>query len=145
MTGVSYFYETSDGGATGFMEESCFSKFLLSSIYNLPIDFASDDPVRLMVHDTAREWFAFKPLQNGTGAEVECHRFDLRGSPLSKKTYPLIQLSPLISQTLNGHGDTLRDAFLLVQPINAQRLTQYSSNHYREFSRLKKRIAEQIN
>lgn len=145
QTGTSYFYETSDGSDAGFMEETCFSQFLLSSIYNLPKDLAGDDPVRLMLQDTIKESaFVFKPVSAGNRADIECHRFDLSGAPMSGKPYPIGQLSPLM-ETLKGYGDTMRDAFLLVHPIivgNPEAILM--EENYREFSRLKRRIAEQI-
>jgi cellulose biosynthesis protein BcsQ len=153
--GVSYFYETSDGGASGFLEEDCFADFLMSSIYNLKL--AADDPVRLLLHNTARESaFIFKPRQNGNGAEVVCHRFDLRGTQLSKKSYPLSEyregraekpdsLFTLMAGTLDGYGGTFRDAFLLVHPASAASPESIlADEQYRELMKLRKRIAEQI-
>lgn len=143
--GTAYFYETSDGSDAGFMEEGCFSKFLLSSIYNMPEDLAGDDPVRLMLQDTIRESaFVFKPVSGEATTAMECRRFDLSGAPLSGKAYPLGQLSPLL-ETLKGYGETMRDAFLVVHPIvNGNPEAILMEENYREFSRLKRRIAEQI-
>ncbi|WP_243371626.1 ParA family protein [Geotalea sp. SG265] len=145
QSGIAYFYETSDGSDAGFMEESCFSQFLLSSIYNMPEGMASDDPVRLMLQDTLKESaFAFKPVSAEGGTSIECHRFDLSGAPMSGKAYPLGRLSPLL-ETLKGYGETMRDAFLLVHPITAVNPEAIlMEENYREFSRLKRRIAEQI-
>ncbi len=156
--GASYFYEASDGGAAGFMEEACFSEFLISSLYNINTNLAADDPVRLMLYDTAKESaFAFKPRMNGNGAEVECHRFDLSGTHISKKSYPLKkhgegaenkqgQLFTLMAGTLDGYGDTFRDAFLLVHPVSAKNPEAILvEENYRELSKLRKSIAEQIN
>ena len=156
LKAVSYFYEASDGGASGFLEEHCFSDFLFSSIYDINLGLAADDPVRLMLHDTAKESaFVFKPRTNGNGAEVVCHRFDLSGAQLSKKSYPLRgvdapggkpdRLFNLMTGTLDGYGGTFRDAFLLVHPVsgNSPEAILVEDN-YRELNRLKKKIAEQI-
>ncbi|GAB7027298.1 ParA family protein [Geotalea toluenoxydans] len=144
-SGVTYFYETSDGSDAGFMEERCFSRFLLSSIYNLPQGLPGDDPVRLMLQDTIKESaFAFKPVSAGSGTEVECHRFDLSGLPMSSKAYQPGELAPPLD-TLRGYGETLRDAFLFVHPIttgNPEAILM--EENYRAFAKLKRHIAEQI-
>jgi chromosome partitioning protein len=155
---VSHYFATSDDAACGLLGEECFISFLMTAIYQLDKDLAADDPTRLIIEETARESaFAFKPVENGTGPMVEFHRFDLTGVSLGTRTYPLREfaggalarkpdpLYTLISRTLAGYGGKMRDAFLLLYPVNREApeaILQEES--YREFGRLRKRIAEQI-
>jgi len=152
---AAYYFETSDGNASGFLEEDCFFRVLSSSIYKIGKDLAHDDPTLLMLKETARESsFVFKPID---GTMVEFSRFDQGGMVLLKKSYPFREyaggmfndekcpLFTLMTETLAGYGDSLRNGFLLVHPVNARSPeTILNDEHYRSFSRLKSRIAEQV-
>lgn len=155
---VSYYFETSDGGASGFLEDECFFGFLLSSIYNLDKGLTADDPTWHILKDSTKESsFAFRPVENGNGAEVEFSQFDLKGARQLKKRYPLKEyeggvlsrernrLFTLMSETMAGYGESLRDGFLFVHPVNSQEPEAVLlEENYRAFNRLKKRIGEQI-
>jgi cellulose biosynthesis protein BcsQ len=150
----AYYYESSDNGAKGFLDEECFLAFLTSSIYQLGDTLTSDDPTRLIIQDAAREsLIAFRPTANGNGAKVEVSRFDLSGTHLSKKTYPYVppeqgarcdanRLAALVGETLGGYDGALRDdAFLLIHPPHARgRDAILVEENYRQFTRLKKQI-----
>ena len=86
----SYYFESSDGAASGFLEEPCFSELLLSSIFNLGTGLSSDDPRRLMLREaTIGSSFVFRSPGNGTRGMVEFSRFDGQGRQMLKKLYPL--------------------------------------------------------
>jgi hypothetical protein len=130
----------------------------MTAIYQIEKDLAADDPTRLIIEETARESaFAFKPVDSGSGPMVEFHRFDFSGVHLGTKTYPLREfaggilarkpdpLYALVFKTLAGYGGNLRNAFLLLYPVNREAPEAVlQEENYREFSRLRKRIAEQL-
>lgn len=155
---VSHYFEASDGGASGFLEEGCFSDFLLSTIYNLGKGLPPDDPARGILKEAALESaFILRPVDNGEGKEVEFHRFDLDGAPLLKRVYPFKEyeggffkkektsLFTLLSSTLGEFDGTLRNAFLIIHPVNPQGPeTILMEENYRAFGSLKRRIGEQL-
>ena len=154
----SFYYETSDGGACGYLDESCFVKFLLATIHNLDQDFAADDPTWLMFKNaTTESAFAFRPRETATGKSVDFCRFTLQGELLSKKSYPLKEkvggifsreknpLHSLMIETLEEQGGSFRDSFLFVQPINPVKPEAIlADENYRRFSRLKQQVSEHI-
>jgi hypothetical protein len=101
--------------------------------------------------------FVFRPTTNGSGYMVEFTRYDRDGAPLSKKLYPLREyeggmlsrerskLYTLVMETLAGQDGKLREAFLLVRPVNPDAPEMIlEEEQYQKFSLLKNRIAEQI-
>ncbi len=152
--GVSFYCETSDSAVLGYLEAHCFTDLLLAAIYKVPGTLPLDDPTRMIIEDSARESiFVFKPVINGSGIIVEFHRFDSRGEHVLKKGYPLgaasevgtKALAMLMESTLAGYAGSFRDAFLMVHPVNASKPEAILlEDNYREMSRLKRKIAEQL-
>ena len=155
---ASYYYETSDGGACGFLEEKCFTDFLLSAIYNLDKKMDADNQVRLMFQDSSREsFFILRTADNGQGPAVEFHRYSIKGTLLAKKLYPLKEndgrllncekssLHVLVSETLGDYSGTIRDAFLLIHPVNPQSPESIlHEDNYKTFNRLMHNMAKQV-
>jgi len=155
---VSHYFETSDGGTRGLLGAQCFSSLLLTSVYNIDKNLDNDDPTRILFEESARDSaFVFRPVGSGSGSLVEFHRFDLTGVHLTRKTYPLREntggilsrrpdpLYSLISKSLMGYEGSLRDAFLLICPARGETPENIlQEENYREFGRLRKRIAEQL-
>jgi chromosome partitioning protein len=155
---TSFYYETSDGGACGFLEERCFTDFLLSSIYNLDKKMEDDNQVRLMFQDSSREsFFILKPVENGEGPAVEFHRYSLKGTLLAKKLYPLREyegrllnrekstLHVLVSETLGDYGGRTRDAFLLIHPVDPKAPDSIlQEDNYKVFNKLMSHISGQV-
>ncbi|HBA89193.1 MAG TPA: ParA family protein [Geobacter sp.] len=149
---VSYYCESSDGAASGFMEADCFTGFLISAVFKIDRELPKDDPTRLMIHHTARESvFVLNPGDGERAGTIDFHRFDLEGSELLKKKYPLARLperdgfSGILEGTLAGYEGGLRDAFLMVHPVNGENPASILvDENYREMLRLKKRIAAQL-
>ena len=149
---VSYYCESSDGAASGFMEAECFTGFLVSAIFKIERELPADDPTRMMIHQTARESvFVLNPGDGDGAGSIDFHRFDLSGSELLKKKYPLARLperdgfSGILEGTLSGYEGQLRDAFLMVHPVNGDNPAAILvEENYREMLRLKKKIAAQL-
>jgi chromosome partitioning protein len=154
--GGSFYYETSDGGACGFLEEDCFIDFLLSAVYNLYGKIGSDDQVRIMFRDSAKESvFAFRPVNNGHGPIAEFYRFNTRGDLLAKKTLPLGNagspdkgkggLIPFMTETLGDSCGGMRDAILVAYPLRsgAPESILQEENH-KPFIKLMRQLAEQV-
>ena len=155
---IGYYFESSDGATCGFLEDTCFSNLLTSSIFNLGKDLSPDDPRYLMFKDATKgSSFVFRRSGNGSGAMVEFSRFDDEGSPMLRKLYPLREydggilsrersrLYTLMAETLAGSDGKPGEAFLLVHPVNPEgpeRILQ--EDNYRNFSKLKNRITAQL-
>jgi len=155
---AAYYFETSDGGAGGFIEDDCFLGFLSSAIYRLGKDITRTDAVWEMVRESARESsFVFRPVENGSSEMVEVSRFDQEGCQMLKKLYPLREfeggllrrerskLFNFVSAALPTHGEKPRDLFLVVHPVDPQSHDSIlREENYRRFSALKQRIASQL-
>jgi chromosome partitioning protein len=149
---VSYYCESSDGASSGFLEADCFSSFLIKAVFGIERDLPADDPTRLMIDQTARESvFVLNPGGPEAPGSLDFHRFDLGGSSLLKKTYPLAQaperdgFTGLVQGSLGGYEGQLRDAFLMVHPVSGENPESIlMEENYREMTRLKKRIAAQL-
>lgn len=155
---VGYYFESSDGASSGFLEDHCFSEVLLSSIFNFGKGLPADDPKRLMFRDATKgSSFVFRPVSNGNDPMVEFSRFDREGVQLLKKLYPLHEyeggilrgnrdgLYTLVAETLSGTGEQAGNPFLLVHPVDPV-LPEgiLREENYREFAKLKKRITMQV-
>jgi cellulose biosynthesis protein BcsQ len=155
---IGYYFESSDGSDCGFLDDTCFSGFLLSSIFHLGDTLSPDDPGYLMVKEATRgSMFVFRPSENGSGNMVEFTRFDNNGYPLSKKLFPLREyeggilsrersrLYTLVMETLAGREGRPREAFLLVSPVNPDAPEKIlEEEQYQKFLLLKNRITEQM-
>lgn len=154
----SHYFKSSDDMSRGLLGKDCFTGMLMSSVYNIDKNLAGDDPAWLIIEESVRNSvFAFKPMENGNGTEVEFHRFDLSGIPLAKRKYQLREFSgnflnrrpdplyTLMSMTLMGHEGKLRDAFLLVYPTDMETPESLLQEEgYREVKRLRKRVESQL-
>ena len=149
---VSYYCESSDGAASGFVEDECFTGFLISAVFKIERDLPADDPTRIMISQTAQQSvFVLNPGEGGNPTSIDFHRFDLTGSELLKKQYPLARLperdgfSGIIQGTLGGYEGQLRDAFLMVHPVNGDNPASILvEENYRDMLKLKKKIAGQL-
>lgn len=155
---VSHYFEASDGGACGFLGENCFTEFLLSTVYNMGKNIPRDDPAREIFRESAMEsLFVFRPVEKSDGQGVELHRLDLDGTPMLQKSYPLREyeggmfkkernpLFTLLTGAIGGHDGGLRDAFLLVHPVDpAKPELILAEERYKRFARLKQTIAAQM-
>jgi hypothetical protein len=149
---VSYYCESSDGAANGFLEADCFTEFLISAIFKIERELPADDPTRMMIHQTARESvFVLNPTEGDNLGNIDFHRFDLSGGELLKKQYPLAQkperdgFSGIVQGTLAGYEGELRNAFLMVHPVSGENPAAILvEENYRELLKLKKKIAAQL-
>jgi len=149
---VSYYCETSDGAASGFVESDCFTNFLIQAVFRIDRELAADDPTRLMISQTAQESvFVLNPGGTEAPGIVDFHRFDMKGISLLKKQYPLAQppesdgFTGLVHGSLSGYEGQLRDAYLMVHPVSGDCPESIlMEENYRELNRLKKRIAAQL-
>ena len=154
---AGYFFETSDGGASGFLDTECFAGFLTANIYGIGPEQAAS-PAAQMVRDVARESvFVCRPVANGAGQQVEFSRLNRDGSPLQRKDFPVKEfeggflsrerskLHLLMTETLAGQENGFRDGVLLIHPVNPQEPESILKEEpYREFMRLKRKIVEQL-
>ena len=149
---VAYYCESSDGAASGFLEADCFTGFLISAIFRIDRELAADDPTRLMIHQTARESvFVLNPAEGDNPRSIDFHRFNLDGAELLKKQYPLAGkaerdgFTGIVQSTLAGYEGQLRDAFLMVHPVDGENPASILvDENYRELVKLRKTIAAQL-
>ncbi len=154
----SFYYETSDGGASGFLEERCGSGLLLSCLYDAQPNLAEDDPLLLMFQESARDSiYAMRPFSNGEGPCVEVRRFTIDGSPLQKKVHALREyedtgftqrknaLYSFLFEALGEFPGKMRDAFLLIYPTNPLRPEAVlAEENYRRIVKMMHHIGEGI-
>jgi len=127
----SFYYEASDGGACGFLEERCCENLLLSCLYAARGTLSADDPLLLMFREAARESvFVFRPFINGNGPCVEILRLTRDGAQVMNKVLPLREydetgftktkntLYAFLFESLGEPPGILRDAFLVIHPTN---------------------------
>ncbi len=153
----SFYYEASDGGACGFLEEKCCAGLLLSCLYATRGAPAADDPLFLMFREAARESvFVFRPFVNGNGPCVDIRRLTRDGEPVLKKILPLREydetaftrtrnaLYSFLMESLGEPPGVMRDAFLLVHPTNPVKPESIlAEESYKRLGRLMRRIAEE--
>ncbi len=154
----AFYFEASDGGACGHLDERCFVGLLLSTIHNLDQEFSDDDPTWTMFKNaTSDALYALSPQDNGSEKSIDIYRFSLNGELLTRKSYPLRaqpeeplnreanRLHSLVLETLADQEGVLRDAFLFIHPVNAEKPEAIlAEEQYRRFNRLKQLVAEQL-
>jgi cellulose biosynthesis protein BcsQ len=157
LNNCSFYYEASDGGACGFLEEHCCENLLLSCLYATRGNLPADDPLLLIFREAARESaFVFRPFINGHGPCVEIRRITRDGAPVMKKVLPLREydetgfgrtknlLYSFIFECLGEPPGILRDAFLLVHPANPGKPESIlSEESYKRLVKLMRLAAEQ--
>lgn len=155
---TGYFYETSDGISSGFMENDCFVKILASSIYNLKRDLPEDDPTLMLLKESSRDsTFVFRPACDTSNATVEFRRYDHNGHLLSNRRINYREhvggmfheercpLYDIMSTTLSGYGNTFREAFLIIHPVDPSKPDKIlEKDNYRSFAILKGNIAAML-
>jgi chromosome partitioning protein len=155
---LGYYFEASDGSAAGFLDDDCFAGLLMSAIFGMGRDVSPDAPgFRLLKEATAGSSFSFRTTGNGSGVMVEFTRFDEKGNLLLRKLCPLKEyegrilnrersgLYTLMARTVAGSAGEPSGAFLLVHPVTPEEPERIlREEQYRAFSRLKERIAEQL-
>ncbi|SNB45294.1 ParA family protein [Geobacter sp. DSM 9736] len=155
---AAFYFETSDGGSCGFIEERCFLDLLFSNVYQLGKTVTENDPTWHIFLESARDsTFLLRPLKGSDGHDVEFVQFDRQGSPLLKKRHPLKEhegsllsrerskLYGMMRETLEGYGESFRDGFLLIHPTNPQEPEAIlREEKYREFVKLKRQAARYL-
>jgi chromosome partitioning protein len=156
LTAGSLYYETTDGGACGFLEEDCFIDFLLTGVYNLDGKAGSDEQVRNMFRDSAKESvFAFRPVTNSRGTIAEFYRFSARGDLLAKKTLPLGNNGPpdngkggltsFMKETFGDFSGEMRDSILVACPLRSGAPESFLlEESHKPFVKLMGHIAERV-
>jgi cellulose biosynthesis protein BcsQ len=155
---AGYFYETSDGITSGFLETNCFMKILSSSVYNLKKDLPDNDPTLSLLQEAAREsTFVFRPIVDNDRHLVEFRRYDNGGQLLTNRRVDYrehvggmfhderCKLYDIMNATLAGYGNTFRDAYLIIHPVDPNRPdTILHKEGYRSFSVMKGNIAAML-
>jgi len=155
---LAFYYEASDGGACGFLEDRCCSAFLLSCLYDSRTGLSADDPLFHMFRETARESvYTFRPFVNGNGQCVEVQRFNMDGISVLKKVHPLREyeesgftktkngLYSFLFEALGEIPGKMRDAFLLIHPTNPRKPESILSEEgYRRLGKTMRHVAERL-
>ena len=155
---IGYYFETSDGSAAGFLDDSCFSELLLSSVYRLGANLLPDDPRFTLFKDATKgSSFTFRCTDSGNESMVEMARFDENGSLVSRKLYPIREhdggflrrersrLHMLVTGTLDQDGGKSGSVYLIVHPVPREAPEQMlEEENYRRFTQVKSRIDAQM-
>jgi hypothetical protein len=151
---VGYYFETSDSRSSGFLDDECFLNMLKTSVFNIRGDVTDNDPTMMLLRESARESsFVFSPSTIDESGIV-FSRIDSSGQSLTKKTLQFrnhaggmlhedkCQLHTLVAETLSDNNGGLRDAFVMVHPIdteNPENILQ--KTEYRKFHTLLRSIS----
>lgn len=152
---VGYYYETADNSESGFLENNCFLKFLSSSIFNMKGELNPAEPTYALLLESARNsLFAFRVIADNDGHQVDFRRLNTKGEVLTSRQLNFREhaggmlhdekclLHTLMSQTVAGYGNSFRDTFLLVQPVNPENPEEIlQKEHYRSFNAIKAKVA----
>jgi cellulose biosynthesis protein BcsQ len=152
---VGYYFETSDKSESGFLENDCFLKFLSASIFNLKGEFNTADPAYALLLESARNsFFAFRVIGENDSPQVDFRRLNAKGDVLTSRLLQFrdhaggmfhddkCHLHTLMSQTVAGYGNSFRDAFLLVHPVNPDAPEEIlQKEQYRGFNAIKSKVA----
>jgi len=155
---AGYYYETSDGVANGFLDDNCFMKVLTNSVYKLKIGYDDDDPSLALLKESAKESvFVFSPSKDSIETAVEFRRFDCSGNLLTNQEIryrehaggmfhdDVCPLYKVMQSTLAGYDNRLRDAFLIIHPVDPDKPDHIlQRDNYRNFSQLKGNIASHL-
>jgi len=155
---AGYYYETSDGIANGFLDDNCFMKILTKSVYNMRMGLDDDDPSLALLKESAKESvFVFSPAKDRSDTAVEFRRFDCSGNLLTNRKIryrdhaggmfhdEICPLYKVMQSTLAGYGNLLRDAFLIVHPVDPGKPDHIlHRDNYRSFTQLKSSIAASL-
>ncbi len=143
---ASFYYEASDGGKCGFLQDRCCAELLIACLYDTRKQLTNDDPLLTMFLESSRDsYYSLFPFSNG---QILLQRFALDGTPLSRKIQPLREFdeagfsrtkNPLyafIHRALGEFPGRLRDAFLLIHPANPRKPESIlSEENYKQFSK----------
>jgi chromosome partitioning protein len=156
---AAYYFESSNGGSCGFIEEECYLGLLMADIYRVNGEIGGEDPAWDVLRDVARKSsFFFRRIENGKGPMVEVASFDPEGFQLLKREYPLKEyeggimrrersrLFSFISAVMEPYEGNREESFIVVHPVDPRSPGAIlREERYREFSRLKEYIAGQMN
>lgn len=156
---ASFYYETSDGGTCGFLEDRCCAELLIACFYDTRKQLTDDDPLLTMFLESSKDsYYSLTPLSNGQGPVVVLQRFAMDGTPLSQKTQPLREfdetgftrtrnaLYTFIEAVLGEVPGRFRDAFLLIHPTNPRKPEAIlSEENYKRFSKKMRHAAALAN
>jgi len=152
---AGYYFESADGSQAGFLENDCFLRLLSSSVFNMKGEIKSDDPTFMLLVESARKSvFAFRVIEESGENKVAFKRLDLGGNVLTSRTLNFREnaggmfnddkcaLFTFISATLSGFGNSFRDSFVLVQPVNPDVPEEIlQKEQYKSFTTLKAKTA----
>jgi cellulose biosynthesis protein BcsQ len=155
---TAYYFETSDRGSSGFIEEECYLGLLMADVYRMNREHDGIDAASGVLKDTSRKSsFVFRPVDNGKGQMVEVGCFDQGGVRLLKGLYPLREyngglagrersrLYSFVSQAIDTDSGNQGNNFIVVHPVDPRSPGAIlKEEKYREFSRLKEYIAGQM-
>jgi cellulose biosynthesis protein BcsQ len=152
---VGYYFETSDNNESGFIENDCFLKFLSTTVFNMKGEFNAAEPAFALLLESARNsFYTFRVVPGNGGHQVDFKRLSAKGEVLTDRMLKFREhpggmfnddkcpLYTLMSQTVAGQGNSFRDAFLLVHPVNPDAPEEIlQKEQYRSFNAIKSKMA----
>ncbi len=153
---AGFYCETSDGKASGFIEETCFSDLVFSHFYQSRRAIADASPLRDLFRESAqRSYFVLRRAPNTRNhyrQQLSFGRFDEAGLEVSHKVIDLpppeatpSPLAPLLKKTIMNGDGRLGNAFLLVRRICADVAEEILYDHqYTKFQAILNKISTQL-
>jgi cellulose biosynthesis protein BcsQ len=153
----SFYFETSDRSARGFLHGACVSSMLCSTLYGMQESEPAFDAARLLVADkAARGVSLLMPQINADACQLEYRQFSMNGEQLLRKNIEMPgfeagefngvhdRLYLLLNEALAGFEGALRkDSWLSVYPVdptNPEAVLHEDS--YKVIHRLQKHFGE---
>ncbi len=155
----SFYFETSDRSARGFLHGTCVSNMLCSALYGLPEHAPTFEAARTLVADkVTRSVSILLPRINSDQSLLDYRQFNMSGEQLLQKNVAMPgfdagefngvhdRLYLLLNEALAGFEGALRkDSWLSVYPVdpgNPEAVLHEES--YKTIHRLQKHFAEEV-
>ncbi|MDD2852092.1 MAG: ParA family protein [Desulfuromonadaceae bacterium] len=155
----SFYFETSDRSARGFLHGKCVSSMLCSALYGLQEQDPTFDAARTVVADKASRAVSLLMPQVGNEAcRLDYRQFSMTGEQLFQKNVEMPgfeagefnglhdRLYLLLNEALAGFEGALRkESWLSIYPVNQNNPeTVLHEESYKAIHRLQKRLGEAV-
>jgi len=153
--GRSFYYETSDRAARGFLHDTCFTEMLCTTLYGMTSDSQAFSAARLVIADKAGKSISLlAPKSVNSQTTLDYRQFSSSGEQIFQKDVDLTGFSEgllegvnsrlflLLNESLAGYEGRLRDdTWLAVHPVDPSNPDAVlHEERYRSLQKVQKQI-----
>jgi len=153
--GRSFYYETSDRAARGFLHDTCFTEMLCTTLYGMTSDSQAFSTARLVIADKAGKSISLlAPKSANSQTTLDYRQFSSNGEQIFQKDVDLTGFSEgvlegvnsrlflLLNESLAGYEGRLRDnTWLAVHPVDPSNPDEVlHEERYRSLQKVQKQI-----